>query len=660
LQDAVSAAGMEPIVRGLTAAAKALRLYPPTSPIPRQAAETATASLAAFLVSEPVLSLKVVRDGLAWSGATVAPGAPGATELADSLRDHGVAEVDFLPNVNTDDLLAFLAAVIEKPEALCERGGLAAVLVSQGVDSVRTADVSLTVVDTYGPETTDDQADGFLRELAEDPDRISAWLSVAAKGDPTTLAASLADLARASGDQSLSALVMSLSSAFGSQDLEARDAIVGVSLDDGPARDLLGRVFAGVGTAELAHTLCGGTYGRNMLSMSSALTRLPTAGRMDDILAQVKQILPSVGHSSKELDFLEHMLEIRNSPTPETSLTDAQPLYRQAAELASVGVTQIAGARASVAAEAGRADDSAVATMLTLLDQQQDFALYCRTLDALAGMVPALLERGRLDLAARVVSELGARESRSIQPWPELAEKLRGAIADATSRRTMKALVAAAASSPDKVAVAREIMSRSSEAAAAAFVEEALAHQPDGLQVAERVVGRRLVDMLAAAAPRAQWFQIAPLVTRLAGESDTRSQQAIESLLRRQDDASRREIANGLAAAGGAASLKHLSTLARDVSPEVSLSAIRLIGRSTVPGAAEVLRSRLDELDVDGKDFTIARELIGALARTPDTAADEVLKQLATRRALIKRGHFTEVTDLAKQALVQRGKGAGR
>jgi hypothetical protein len=647
---------MEPIVRGLTAAAKALRLYPPTSPIPRQAAESATMSLAAFLSSEPVLSLKVVRDGLAWSGATVAPGAPGATELADSLRDHGMAEVDFLPGVTADELLTFLAAVIEKPDALRERGGLAAVLVAAGIESVRTADVILTVVDPNAIATTDGEADQFLRELAGDPERVSAWLAVAAKNDPATLAASLEDLARASGDQSLSALVASLSTAFGSQDLEARDAIVGVSLDSGPARDLLGRVFAGVGTADLAKTLCGGTYGRNMLSMSSALSRLPTAERMNDIIAQVKQTLPEFGHGSKELDFLEHMLEVRNSSAKEISLTDAQPLYRQAAELASVDVSQIAGARAGVARDAGRADDSAVATMLTLLDQQQDFGLYCRTLDALAGLVPAVLERGRLDLAARIVSELAARESRSVQPWPELAEKLRAAIGEATSRRTMKALVAAAATDPANLPAAREIMQRAWDTASTAFVEEALAHKPDGLDVAEHIVGRRLIDMLAAAAPRAQWFQIAPLVARLVVANDPRSQAAVES----SDDASRREVATGLAAAGGPAALRHLGTLAHDPSPEVALTAIRLVGRSTTPGAAAILKARLDELDVDGKDFSLVREIIGALARTPDSAADGVLGQLASRRAFIKRGHFAEVTDLAKQALAQRGKGAAK
>jgi hypothetical protein len=651
---------MEPIVRGLTAAAKALRLYPPTSPIPRQSVESAQASLAGFLCSEPVLSLKVVRDGLAWGGATVAPGAPGATELADALRDHGVAELDFLPGVTADDIIALLSAVIEKPEELRQRGGIAAVLASAGIESVRTAEVSLTVVDPWALAGDDEGAAEFLRDLAGDPDRVSAWLGVASKSDPGTLAAGLADLASASGDENLQTLVASLSAAFDAQDLDSRDALVGVALDDGPARDLMGKVFSRVGTADIAQTLCGGAYGRNMLSMSSALSRLPLADRMTTVLAQVKEILPDAGRTAKELDFLEHMLEVRRNTAPEASLTDAQPLYRQVADLARVDRAQVDGARDDVATAARRADDSAVSTMLTLLDQQQDFGLYCRTLDALAGMVAPLLERGRLDLSARIVKELAARESRAVQPWPELTGKLRGAVALATGRRTMKALVSALAADPAGLSDARDVIQYSSDMGTTAFVEEALAHKPDGLAIAERVAGRRIVDMLAAAAPHAQWFQVAPLVARLVGETDPRSQQAIETLIKRPDDQSRREVAAGLAAAGGPLALRHLATLMRDPSAEVAVTAVRCVGRAVTPGAVALLKARLDELDIDGKDFPHAREVIGALAHTPDSAADGLLESLASRRALIKRGHFTEIHELARQALAQRSKGAGR
>ena len=130
--------------------------------------------------------------------------------------------------------------------------------------------------------------------------------------------------------------------------------------------------------------------------------------------------------------------------------------------------------------------------------------------------------------------------------------------------------------------------------------------------------------------------------------------------MRRPDEQSRREAANGLGAAGGPFALKHLGTLLRDPSAEVALAAARAIGRLTGSGGAPVPGARFDEIDADGKDFTLARELIVALARIPDTGADAVLKRIADRRALIKRGHFAEINDLASQALAQRAKGGPR
>jgi hypothetical protein len=550
--------------------------------------------------------------------------------------------------------------VLEKSDVISARGGIAAALAAAGVETVRTAEVSLTVVDPWAVGGGDEAAEEFLRDLASDPDRVSAWLGVATRSDPATLSAGLADLATASGDESLQTLVASLSAAFQAQDLDSRDALIGVALDEGPARDLMGKVFSRLGSVDLAKTLCGGTYGRNMLSMSSALSRLPLAERMSEVLGQVKELLPGAGHDAKELDFLEHMIEVRMSPNAEAALVDARPIYKQVAELTRVGVEQMDGARDVVAGARGRADDSAVSTMLTLLDQQQDYELYCRTLDALAGMVAPLLERGRLDLSALVVKELAARGSRAVQPWPELAGRLRSTIAEATGQRTMKALVSALAADPGGLADARALIQHTGEAGSEAFIDEALAHKPDGLDIAERIAGRRVVDMLAAAAPRAQWFSVAALVARLATETDARSHQAIESLLKRPDDQSRREVATGLAKTGGLATVRYFEKLVRDASPEVAIAAIRALGRAAVPGAVALLKTRLDELDIDGKDFPVAREIIGALAHTHEAVAVGVLEALAGRRALIKRGHFAEVQALARQALAQRSKEAGR
>jgi hypothetical protein len=81
---------------------------------------------------------------------------------------------------------------------------------------------------------------------------------------------------------------------------------------------------------------------------------------------------------------------------------------------------------------------------------------------------------------------------------------------------------------------------------------------------------------------------------------------------------------------------------------------VRAIGRVSAPGCAAALEIRLSELDVDGRDFPLAREIIGALARTPDTSAAEALGRLSSRRSLFKRGHFAEVQELARQALTAR------
>jgi hypothetical protein len=647
---------LDAIVRGITAAAKTLRLYPASSPIPKQSVESASASLTAFLEAEPVLSLALARDGFSFAGASLSVNAPGVADLADALRAHGVAEVDFTPGCTADELLAFLAAVMEKPEDLREKGGLGATLTGGGVEHIRTAEVSLTVVGLDEVPIGAD-AEAFLQDLASDSGKLGTWLGVAAKGDPTTMAAGLADLAQASGPGGVSRLQDSLAAAFNAQDAEVRDSLLGMALQEGEARDLIGGMLGRVATPEIAGALCGGVFGKNMLSMSTALAKLPLASRAGDIMSQVKDILPTMGRSAKELDFLSHMVQIRAADEPEPALFDAQPVYRKVAELARVDDAAVATARRGVDDSTARINQASVTTMLTLLDQQERPELYFRTLYSLARSVPSLIEQGDLTVAERVLSEISAREGRTVQPWPELTERLRAAMNDATSHRSMKALLAAVASDPGRAAAAREIMQHAGEPAHAAFLDEALALKGGGLELAEQVVGRRMVDLLAAAASRVQWFQVSPLVAYLAREADSRSMAAIEAMAHRPDEQSRRETASGLAATGGPAAVRVLSQLLDDPSVEVAMVAARGLARLDVPGATEALGASLATLDVDTKDYPLAREIVLALAKSPDAAVEPILEKLAGRRALIKRGHFVELNAIARQALTARAKG---
>ncbi|MDI6900559.1 MAG: HEAT repeat domain-containing protein [Anaerosomatales bacterium] len=651
--DAATMRTIETVVRALTTAGKTLRLYPPSSPIPRQSVEAAESALAEYLSGEPVLPLTVARDGFTFAGEPIA--AAGGSEFAGMLQAHGVAEVDFLPGCGADDLVGFLTLVLEEPATVRERGGLGTALESAGIETLRVSDVSLTVVDVdaLGPE--DGDIDEFLRELASDPDKLAVWLQSVTKGDPASVAEGLSELVAAAGGDP-GALAEALSSAFLEQETEGRDVLLGLAAKESDLSGLFGQVFGAMGTTDVATSLVSGSWGKNMLSMSTMLTKLPIGQRLDAIMAEVKPLLAQAGHTAREMEFLQHMMEVRASEEPEAPLAEARPDYQKVAAIADVGTEELTAARTEALRSISGVNARSVATMLSLLDQQEDFDLYCKTLDGLVSVVPSLLEQRELDLALRVLSELVSRESRTDLPWPELADKLRDAIARATDRRGMAALLHAVAEEPKHAAKAVDLLKRAGGEAQAALVEEALEmRDTDGLALAESLLGRRIIDILVALAPRVQWFQVAPVVKRLATESDPRSTQALEAVLKRPDDQSRREAARGLESVASPAAARHLATLMRDASPEVAVAAVRAAGRSASPGMVAALDALLGELDIDTKDFQLAREAIGALSRSPDSAADAVLGRLASRKALIKRGHFSEVQALTQQAIAARG-----
>ncbi len=649
---------LEAVVRGIASAGKALKLYPSTSPIPRESVEAATVALTAFLDSHPLLSLTVAREGFGWSGQQIGAGMVGVSDLADALRDHGVAEVDFLPGCSASDLLAFIDLITHDPGEVHDQGGFAALLAAAGVDNVRAADVQITVLDPAAAAALAD-TDGFLEELASDPEKLHAWMLAATAGDPTAFGEGLAELAQIAGDAGMERFLESLSTAFMRLAPENRDVLLGLSFDQGSVRDVASGMFGQLDAGQIAGTLTGGLYGDNMLSLSNALTGLPLESRIEQVKAQVQSMLKDGGHADKEIGFLEHMVEVRRLEVPEPALVDSQALYKKVALAAAMPPEEIEKLRAETTGSTASRNRIGVATMLALLDQQRDFEMYCRGLDGLAAMVPKLIETGELTVARTVLNELMIRQSRTQQPWPELTERLRTAVAAAVPPEAMAALLRAVKADPSALPAAREIARVAGDAAGPAIIDEAMAHQGEGLRAAEDILGRQVIDLLAMQLPRMQWFHLAPAVARLALETDPRAQAAIETAARRSDEQSRREVANGLSQADTPLSLKLLSTMTADPSAEVAIAAVRAMSKMSTPGGSALLGARLGSLDIDNKDFLLGREIIGALVRMPDPEAEAVLKKLASRKALIKRGHFVEIQDLAQRAVAARGQKGG-
>jgi hypothetical protein len=659
LPDAEMTRAAEAVVRALTTAIKTLRLYPASSPIPLQAMQAASDALAGMLTAESSVSLVVARDGFTYRGERV--NVTSASDLADLLTAHEVAQVDFLPGCTTADLSGFLATILREPAEVRAEGGFSAVLTQTGAACVAVSEVVLTTASAELPTGID--VDEFLRELAADEERLAAWLTAAAAGDPGTLSDGLAELARAAGPEGAAALAKALGSAFLQQETTSRDTLIGLALGGGEATAVVRGMLHTLPPRDFASSLADGVYAKNMLSMSNVLASLPNPAALEAVIEEIKPMLADGGHSDRELSFLGHMIEVRATDEPEPALADRQADYRTVATLSRVGDAELAPVHEELRASDATVNARTVNTMLSLLDQQQDFTLWSKTLTALASIVPRLLAQGELALADRILADLATRESRTTRPWPGLADHMQQALELATSPEAMRALIEAMLDDPSAATHARGILKHASAAAQQRLVTEALGQRErNGLAAAEELLGRRLVELLVGRAQDLQWFQIASVARRLAAETDPRSREALATLAGRPDERSRLEVAKGLAdtSTSTEAAIEVLTTLASDPVLEVSVAAVRSLGVLESPQVTHALGGVFERIDADGKDFPVAREIIATLARSSDGAATEVLTKIAGRRALIKRGHFAELRGLAANALASRDEGGAR
>ena len=646
---------LDNVLRALSTATRSLRLYPASSPIPRETVDAAVAALHEYFATGPShLALSVAREGFAVDGEPVATHIAVSVELAETLRDHGVAQVTIVPSATAEDLLNFLSVVSRAPEDVRAEGGIGAVVQGLGVTSVQLTDIQLVTLDQSVSDSAD--AEMRLREIADSPSKLGAWFTAASSGDSETLRSNLNEFVEVTGEEGTENLADTLAGTITAQPAENRDALLSLALEPGPARELAARMFAMMSAMDIAGAILGGAFGRNMLSLSSALANLPLDHVSQPIRQEVLTMLPVSGHGPQETAFLDHMLKVRTSNEIEPALAEADHSFRTIVQAGSVTDVDVSRAREATTAAQQVLDTVGVRTMFTLLDSQTEYERYSASVTTLAAMVPRLVEREELHLVGELLDGLETRQAAHPE-WEELSDYLAQALSRAVDAEAAAGLLRITVADRSLAPLAKEILRFSGDEANTAVAREAIALKGEGLDAAEELVGRRLWDIVDVLAPHAHWYQLGPIVEHLAAQGDQRSWQTIESLMARPEEQARRDIIAAVAAAGGARSLSLLGSALRDPSEEVAAVAARAIAKSGDPGSAALLAARLNELDIDNTDFTRARELIGALARTSDPAAGEALSRLASRRAIIKRGHFAEVQQLVAQAISARQRG---
>ena len=599
------------------------------------------------------LVLAVARDGFQDEGGPVGGNIPGGHELADDLRAHGIATIELADSVTGEGVLVFLSTLARPPAEVQAEGGFGVVGATSGMGSIHVTEVLLTVLDaaTLG----DGSDESVLRGLLSDAARLADWLGNTAGGDPEALEEGVLQIAALADPDSETDMASTLSDAFLAQSADSRDTVLSLAMEPGPFRDLIGEMFRYQDAPEIASSILGGQYGRNMMAISTALTRLPIDRVDDDVRAEVLAMLPGAGVSEMQTDFLQHMLQIRLQPEPEPALTSVDRTYQAVVQAASITDGDLETARNAVAASSAGVDAASVRTTLVLLDQEQDFAKYSASIDSLAGMVPRFIESDQLPLAAFALAEIESRRSRDLPRFPELAHhaELGNRPADA---HAMTILVDSVIAEPSLLPAAREVVRLSGESAGPPIVEQAITQKAEGLKVAEELLGRRVIDLLCGCALRIQWFQVAPVVARLAEEGGATCAATIEALIRKPDPGTRTEVVAGLAHVPGPVADRLLPELVRDENADVTIAAARALAKSNAQGAGAAIGARLGQLDVDGSDFELARELISTLSRSADPAAGEALKKLASRRAILKRGHFNDIQQLVAAALQVRAR----
>ena len=641
------------VLRMLATASRSLRLYPAASPIPRQSVEAVTAALVdVFAGGADSLQLVVARDGFESGGEPVAVGVPGGRELAAELRAQGVSALRFDPSVTGDDILKLLIVLVRPPHEVRVCGGFGAQLEAEGALGVRVSEVQLTVVesatpaDVAGSGTGDGTGlegggTGSAQELAGDPAKLGAWLSGAADGDQSGLQTGLLSLVQAVGPQGTDGLAASLAVAFAEQPTSTRDTLLGLAMEAGPFRDLMGEMFRKQSASDIASAVLGGSFGRNMLALSTALTSLPLDRLDAAVREQVQAMLPDAGHSDLEARFLDHMIAVRQRTEPEPSLAAHDQTYLAVAQASAIRPDDLHTACRAVEASSAAVDAAGVRTMFTLLDQQTDPAQVSASAGSLGAMVARLLCSRQIALADYVLVELGTRSDRV--GATDLS-------ATSVTPEALGTLIDIVLADPSLEPAAGRIVAALGEPAIAPFVTEAIARKAEGLQLAEKLFGRKIIEPLNTAVLRAQWFQLAPVVTRLAHEGDPRCGATIEALIHRPDTQTRKEVVTGLTAAGGTFAQQFLGELVSDPDPDIVVAAARSLAKSGLPGSGEAIAARISQLDLDNADFELGRELIGALAHTPDKVADDLLSKLASRRAILKRGRFSDVQDVVNAA----------
>ena len=143
---------VESFVKQLYITAKAVRLHPAASSIPRERAAALKAVLTAAQRRLPEVRLHFTSSGIRWGDVVVFPGKEAYVDFGREFYARNVGQVRFHVGVTERELTDFLSVLLITPEELAQAGGFEAKVWALGASDVTVTEIATTPGAAHDPE----------------------------------------------------------------------------------------------------------------------------------------------------------------------------------------------------------------------------------------------------------------------------------------------------------------------------------------------------------------------------------------------------------------------------------------------------------------------------------------------------------------------------
>lgn len=696
---------IERLVKQLNVAYKAVKLYPPTSNIPRDAATAIIMTLRSIFENEPTVRFMIDKEGLLHESGAVFPGHPAFAEFAKEFYSRNLAEVRFHAGVTGEEVIGFLQVLAMPVPELSASGGFEHRLWDLQVDDVSVKEASAKVVDHDLRQSDEVQHPGepwppeplrieeilqgaigrqprdqrLLVRIVNEGDLLDSYLRAApGRGEMPSaawLTSRVSSLSRSLMGQlpeDRDSLHRSLAEAVMRLDPDARRHLLGDKLlplarHDEAVMSLLRQMELG----ELCRALVEGleeTF-ESREGLARALHNLAlvsTAGR-DEVLA-------SAGHAMREgglgeafvSDVLEDAAPSRLVVSSRERTAEDRPIDRilqlieltPAAEKAS-GRREDEVERLRQEAAEGISDGDVIGTLVTLATLERKDDAFASVIAVVEDSLGLLIERQDFDVAASaaaVLTNAEFDETRSVEQRKRIKTALR-ALADPKRMRVVTDALRLyrhdtlehqscrrllAVLGSHAIAPLLEVLANEEDMAARKAIVDLLSNAVAG-HVSE--LGDRISD--------SRWYFVRNVVSILSATRSAEALPHLERTLRHPDARVRRETIRALNGIDDRRGDQMLVAGLDDDDPQNVSLAARYLGVLRLRSAVPALISTALGEGRGSREPGPRVEAIEALGRIGDPSALPALDSIVRQRAMRGRGRARELRAAAQAASAQ-------